>query len=69
VRESITATTSSRWRSGATSPRRPFYSIDPTLNDVNWMVSDGQKLTAALDYSPLPDNVAAKVKDTIKQVK
>jgi phosphate transport system substrate-binding protein len=36
---------------------------------LNWMVSDGQKMTAALDYAPLPDNVAAKVKDTIKQVK
>jgi phosphate transport system substrate-binding protein len=40
------------------------------LNDfLNWMVTDGQKLTNALDYAPLPENVAAKVKDTIKQVK
>jgi len=40
------------------------------LNDfLNWMVTDGQKLTSALDYAPLPDSVAAKVKDTIKQVK
>jgi hypothetical protein len=33
------------------------------------MVNDGQKLTSALSYAPLPDNVAAKVKETIKQVK
>ncbi len=39
------------------------------LNDfLNWMVADGQKLTAALSYAPLPDNVAAKVKEAIKQV-
>jgi len=36
---------------------------------LNWMVSDGQKMTAALSYAPLPDNVAAKVKETVKQVK
>jgi len=36
---------------------------------LNWMVSDGQSMTAALSYAPLPDNVVAKVKDTIKQVK
>ncbi len=36
---------------------------------LNWMVTDGQKLTSALAYAPLPDNVAAKVKDAIKQVK
>jgi phosphate transport system substrate-binding protein len=36
---------------------------------LNWMVSDGQKFTTALDYAALPDNVAQKVKDTIKQVK
>jgi phosphate transport system substrate-binding protein len=34
-----------------------------------WMVTDGQKMTSALAYAPLPDNVAAKVKETIKQVK
>jgi phosphate transport system substrate-binding protein len=40
------------------------------INDfLNWMVDDGQKLTASLTYAPLPDNVAAKVKDTIKQVR
>ncbi len=36
---------------------------------LNWMVSDGQKLTSALAYAPLPDNVASKVKEAIKQVK
>jgi phosphate transport system substrate-binding protein len=36
---------------------------------LSWMTSDGQKLTTALDYAALPDNVAQKVKDTIKQVK
>jgi len=36
---------------------------------LNWMVSDGQKLTSALSYAPLPDNVVAKVKETIKQIK
>jgi hypothetical protein len=33
------------------------------------MATDGQKLTAALSYSPLPDNVAQKVQVAIKQVK
>jgi len=32
-------------------------------------VTDGQKMTSALSYAPLPDNVAAKVKETIKQIK
>ena len=36
---------------------------------LSWMVTDGQKMTSALAYAPLPDNVAAKVKDAIKQVK
>jgi phosphate transport system substrate-binding protein len=39
------------------------------LADVlNWMVTDGQKMTTGLSYSPLPDNVAQKVKEAIKQV-
>jgi hypothetical protein len=33
------------------------------------MVNDGQKMTNALSYSPLPDNVAQKVKEAIKQVR
>src|ERR1035441_2636059 len=36
---------------------------------LNWMVADGQKMTSALAYAPLPENVAAKVKEAIKQVK
>ncbi len=36
---------------------------------LNWMVADGQKMTSSLSYAPLPENVAAKVKETIKQVK
>ncbi len=36
---------------------------------LNWMVTDGQKMVAALSYAALPDNVAAKEKDAIKQVK
>jgi phosphate transport system substrate-binding protein len=40
------------------------------LNDfLGWMVTDGQKMTAALTYAPLPDNVVEKVKEAIKQVK
>jgi phosphate transport system substrate-binding protein len=52
----------------------PTQSKDPAhgkmLADfLNWMVSDGQSMTNALSYAPLPENVAAKVKETIKQVK
>src|SRR5499427_1671107 len=40
----------------------PEQSKDPSkgkiLNDfLNWMVTDGQKMTTALAYAPLPDNV------------
>jgi len=35
---------------------------------LNWMVDDGQKMTADLTYAPLPANVASKVKTEIKQV-
>jgi len=35
---------------------------------LNWMVEDGQKMTADLSYAPLPEGVEAKVKETIKQV-
>jgi phosphate transport system substrate-binding protein len=35
---------------------------------LNWMVDDGQKMTADLTYAPLPENVATKVKGAIKQV-
>ena len=36
---------------------------------LNWMVTDGQKMTNALSYAPLPDTVVQKEKDAIKQVK
>ena len=36
---------------------------------LNWMVSDGQRMTAELTYAPLPEDVAAKVKAEIKQVR
>ncbi|SRR5579871_865814 len=35
---------------------------------LNWMVTDGQKMTAALSYAPLPDSVAQKEKEAIKTV-
>ncbi|HEV2399224.1 MAG TPA: phosphate ABC transporter substrate-binding protein PstS [Candidatus Sulfotelmatobacter sp.] len=52
----------------------PAQSKDPEkgkilVDFVNWMVADGQKMTAALAYAPLPDNVVAKVKEAIKQVR
>ncbi|HKT87688.1 MAG TPA: phosphate ABC transporter substrate-binding protein PstS [Candidatus Sulfotelmatobacter sp.] len=36
---------------------------------VNWMLTDGQSMTSALAYAPLPATVAAKEKEAIKQVK
>jgi len=36
---------------------------------LNWMVTDGQKMTAALSYAPLPEGVVQKEKDAIKQVR
>jgi phosphate transport system substrate-binding protein len=52
----------------------PAQSKDPAkgkiLSDfLSWMVGDGQTMTSALSYAPLPENVAAKVKEAIKQVK
>ncbi len=35
---------------------------------LNWMVDDGQKMTAQLTYAPLPETVVQKVKSAIKQV-
>lgn len=51
----------------------PLHSKDPAKGKIladflNWMLSDGQSMTSALDYAPLPANVAAKVKQAIKQV-
>jgi phosphate transport system substrate-binding protein len=36
---------------------------------LNWMVTDGQKMTAALSYAPLPEGVVQKEKDAIKQIR
>jgi phosphate transport system substrate-binding protein len=36
---------------------------------LNWMVTDGQKLTSALSYAPLPESVVQKEKEAIKLVK
>src|SRR5271166_4067170 len=36
---------------------------------LNWMVTDGQKMTAALSYAPLPDGVVQKEKEAIKTVR
>jgi phosphate transport system substrate-binding protein len=36
---------------------------------LNWMIDKGQGMTAALEYAPLPKNVAQKVKARIKEVK
>jgi phosphate transport system substrate-binding protein len=51
----------------------PVPSKDPNkgkiLSDfLNWMVTDGQKMTSQLSYAPLPQSVAEKVKVAIKQV-
>jgi phosphate transport system substrate-binding protein len=36
---------------------------------LNWMVDDGQKMTADLTYAPLPASLVTKVKDEIKGVR
>jgi phosphate transport system substrate-binding protein len=36
---------------------------------LNWMVTDGQKMTTALSYASLPDAVVQKEKEAIKQIK
>src|SRR5439155_16337869 len=36
---------------------------------LNWMVDKGQTMTSALQYAPLPKNVAVKVKARIKEIK
>jgi phosphate transport system substrate-binding protein len=35
---------------------------------LNWMLDDGEKMTADLTYAPLPDSVITKVRETVKQV-
>ncbi len=52
----------------------PAQSKDPAKGKIladflNWMVTDGQKMTAALSYAPLPETVVQKEKEAIKQVK
>jgi phosphate transport system substrate-binding protein len=36
---------------------------------LSWMVTDGQKMTNALSYAPLPNAVVQKEKEAIKQIK
>ncbi|MFZ0993720.1 MAG: phosphate ABC transporter substrate-binding protein PstS, partial [Candidatus Sulfotelmatobacter sp.] len=36
---------------------------------LKWMMTDGQKMTAALSYAPLPENVVLKEKETIKLIR
>ena len=52
----------------------PAQSKDPAKGKIladclNWMVTDGQKMAPPLSYAPLPDSVAEKVKEEIKQVR
>jgi phosphate transport system substrate-binding protein len=36
---------------------------------LNWMCTDGQKMTAALSYASLPASLVQKEKTAIKQIK
>jgi phosphate transport system substrate-binding protein len=36
---------------------------------LNWMVTDGQNMTGALSYAPLPEGVVQKEKEAIKRVR
>jgi len=52
----------------------PVQAKDPARGKIivdflNWMLDNGEKQTEQLAYAPLPENVAAKVKDAIKQVR
>jgi phosphate transport system substrate-binding protein len=51
----------------------PEQSQDPKKGKIiadflNWMVTDGQKMTGQLSYAPLPASVVEKVKAAIKQI-
>jgi phosphate transport system substrate-binding protein len=51
----------------------PEQSQDPKKGKIiadflNWMVTDGQKMTGQLSYAPLPASVVEKVKVAIKQI-
>jgi phosphate transport system substrate-binding protein len=52
----------------------PMQSKDPAKGKIladflNWMCTDGQKMTAELSYAPLPESVVQKEKEVIKQIK
>jgi phosphate transport system substrate-binding protein len=51
----------------------PQQSKDPAKGKIlgeflNWMLDSGEKMTASLTYAPLPENVAQKVREAIKQI-
>ena len=51
----------------------PVQAKDPKKGKIiadflDWMLSDGQKMTSQLSYAPLPANVVEKVKASIKQI-
>jgi phosphate transport system substrate-binding protein len=51
----------------------PAQSKDPAKGKIladflNWMLDQGQQMTAALSYAPLPTSVAEKVRAEIKQI-
>lgn len=51
----------------------PAQAKDPKKGQIiadflNWMVTDGQKMTNQLSYAPLPQSVVEKVKAAIKQI-
>lgn len=52
----------------------PEKSTDPNKGKIlvdflNWMLNDGQKETTELSYAPLPPELAARVKETVKQLR
>ncbi len=51
----------------------PAQATDPKKGKIiadflDWMLSDGQKMTNQLSYAPLPQNVVEKVKAAVKQI-
>jgi phosphate transport system substrate-binding protein len=51
----------------------PVQTKDPKKGKIiadflDWMVTDGQKMTNQLSYAPLPESVVEKVKTAIKQI-
>ncbi|HEX7961637.1 MAG TPA: phosphate ABC transporter substrate-binding protein PstS, partial [Terriglobales bacterium] len=52
----------------------PEKSADPgkgkiLVDFLNWMLNDGQKETTELSYAPLPSELIARVKETVKQLR